>query len=372
MNGYPDQVYFFHQDRNSLSEDEPFNDIHLSDQTDAFSVTAGLVIDILNLHSGRWRNLHLNASAYTLKRFSSSTNPKQLVSLELGAHNVLPMPTREFMMESELNLTHLKLIDFPWTLINIRWDNITQATLSELTIDEGLEFLRQASGLEYYCVSMRKLRDLGLKNPIIHPRLCSLHLSTRGDLKYVLKEIDLPSLEEWTQNTNGRPPPMEAIRSFLWRSGYCLKVLHLYGLRCISEILETLLQEIPSLERIRLSFYSTYGVQDVMDDILTRIFYSVPECRTPTSFLPHLQVIECKTDNAPAPFSWGNIPKFYREGHRRSLKLRVFTHKSYITDQTAVQLLQLVNEGADLQIIDEATGGDLLENFKNRIHEQSV
>lgn len=106
-----------------------------------------------------------------------------------------------------------------------------------------------------------------------------------------------------------------------------------------------------------------------MDDIFTRIFYSVPEDRTPTSFLPRLQFIEFKLNNASAPFSWGYIPKFYRDGHRRSLTLRTFVHKSDITDQTAVQL---VNEGVNLQIIDEETGGDFLENFRNRMHEQGV
>ena len=369
----PLTIYFFHH---SSSEDELSNDIHPSHGTDAFLVTAGLAIDILNLHSGRWRNLHLNASAYILKRFSSSTDPKQLVSLELGAPNVLPLSTREFMMESELNLTHLKLINFPSTSINIRWDNITHATLSELTIDEGLNFLRQASSLEYYCVSMCALRDLGLTNPIVHPRLRSLHLSTKGDLNYVLKEINLPSLEEWTQNTNDTHTTLGAMQPFLWRSGYRLKVLNLYSLRYLSTVLETLLQEIPSLERIRLSFLSTHAVaKDIMDDILTRIFYSVPECRAPT-FLPHLQLIEYQINDGPysgpPPFSWDYIPKFYRDGHRRSLKLRVFTRQLKMTDQTAVQLLQLVNEGVDLQIIDETIGGDFLENFKNQIHEQGV
>jgi hypothetical protein len=197
------------------------------DRADAFSVTAGLAIDILNLHSGRWRNLHLTASADILECFSSSTDSKQLVSLELGAPNRLPLPTRKFMMDSELNLTHLKLIYFPLKLINIRRDNITHATFSELSIEEGLGFLWQASSLEYYCVSMYKRRNFRLTNPILHPRLRSLHLST-SHLKDVLKNIDLPSLEEWTQNTNSAEP-MAAMLSFLQRSGCCIKVLNLHG-----------------------------------------------------------------------------------------------------------------------------------------------
>lgn len=109
-----------------------------------------------------------------------------------------------------------------------------------------------------------------------------------------------------------------------------------------------------------------------MDDILIRIFESVPEDHTCEPFLPRLQFIECKMADPVAPFSWDYVPILYRNGHRRSLALRAFARKSHMTDETAAQLLQLVDEGVDLQIIDDFKGGNFLENFRNRMHEQEV
>lgn len=170
----PLTICFFHHCWNSSSEEDLPNDFK-THQTNAFEVVTGLAIDILRLHSGRRRNLHLTASLDIFKRFSGSAEPKQLISLELAAttvrHLLLPMP--EFMLESEFNLTHLKLINFPLTSINrdICWDNITHATLFELTTDEGFDFLRRAFSLKYYCVSMDKPPNIGLTSSILHPRL---------------------------------------------------------------------------------------------------------------------------------------------------------------------------------------------------------
>ena len=114
-----------------------------------------------------------------------------------------------------------------------------------------------------------------------------------------------------------------------------------------------------------------------MDKIVTRIFYSVPgdnisvEDRVHEFFLPHLQFIEVKMDNTGTPLSWASLLKSCREGHRRSITLRVLVRKSDLSDDLAVQLLQLTDEGVDLQIIDKVTG-DLLEDFRNRMHEQVV
>ena len=341
---------------------------------DLFKVATTLAIDILKLHSGRWRNLRLTASANLFECFPSSAEPKQLVSLELAVPvRKSELPTLEFMMESKLNLTHLKLTNFPLKSINVHWDNITHATFSMISIDEGLDFLRRAPSLEYYCASMCEQRDVSYQIPVLHSRLRSLDLSIpRSKHRCVLDVMHLPSLEEWTHDLCCDRLPVAAMLSFLKRSGCRIKALKLDNIRLPSKDLDTLLQEIPSLERVQVSYYSS-SEEGIMDDILTRIFYSVPEDHTPGgSFLPHLQFIECKTDTFVAPFSWGFIPKFYRHGHRRSLKLKAFARTSDIPDETALQLLQLVDEGVDLQIVDLTMVGDFLENFRKRISAQVI
>jgi hypothetical protein len=69
----------------------------------------------------------------------------------------------------------------------------------------------------------------------------------------------------------------------------------------------------------------------------------------------------------PTSFSWDRIPQLYLQGYRQSLTLKCAARSSDISDETAHRLLQLVDEGFDLQIPDEIETGDFLENFRNRM-----
>ncbi|KIM36372.1 hypothetical protein M413DRAFT_292316 [Hebeloma cylindrosporum] len=333
----------------------------------ALEVATGSAIDIINLHSGRWRFLHVTGSAGSIKRFASSTGHKQLISLEL-AGTLLLWPGANFITESELNLTHLKLSRFSFTDMNVRWDKITHATLSEVMLGKALEFLRRASNLEYYCISLSKRRELHFLDPVVHPRLRSVDL-WGPDFEILLSKITLPSLEEWTStqdiNDEHSLVPLAAMRSFFKRSRCRVKVLNLNSPILRSSDLDPLLQELPSLERLHLYFWMTEPDEDPrMDDILIRIFDSDPEDRTPEGFLPHLRFMECKT-GAPS-LSWDLLPVIIGHGRRRLLTLKVFAGESDISNQTAFELLRLEDEGLglDLQIIDVSTGGDILDLFR--------
>ena len=78
-------------------------------------------------------------------------------------------------------------------------------------------------------------------------------------------------------------------------------------------------------------------------------------------FLPCLQFMECTT-----PFSWDHILQLYQLGHRHSLTLKFPTNISQTNKETAVELLNFVEEGAKFQIFDDSVGGDFLENFRKR------
>jgi len=374
----PLTIYFFpYDDFLDLSGDDipDYN----SRWSDALDPTANLVINLLKMHSGRWRNLHLRASPAILERFSCSTELEQLVSLELANTIKEVTPSLKFMMESELNLTHLKLVHLPLISINVRWDNITHATISPITIDEGLDFLRRAPSLEYYCVYMHGRHDnddIGFINPIIHPQLRSLKLSTSS--KKFLGTINLPSLQEWTQDLRGGTLPLEAMLSFLKRSRCPLKVLNLNASPRRSADFRCLLEVLPSLEGLCLSFSRALNSATLMNDILIRIFRSAPGSSDTSvdaalgSFLPNLQFLECRTrsTHAPSPLSWDRIPQLYFQGHRRSLTLKCAATNSHISDETALRLLQLVDEGFDLQIPDATQNGDFLKNFRNRMRKE--
>ena len=140
--------------------------------------------------------------------------------------------------------------------------------------------------------------------------------------------------------------------SLLKRSGCCLKMLNLSG---TSYDLFILLQAIPSLERLQLK----YQPNDVLHDVFDRIFRSpvdgsiIPLGDTPhETFLPRLQFMEYAK-----PFSWDRVPQLYRQGRRHSLTLKFSTNSTQISDETAMELLKLVDEGAKFQILDTFDGG---------------
>ena len=86
------------------------------------------------------------------------------------------------------------------------------------------------------------------------------------------------------------------------------------------------------------------------------------------SFLPHLQFMECSTlDTGAAPFSWDRIPDLYRLGHRGSLTLKSTIDTSQTRDETAIELLKLVDEGAKFLISESSGGGDFLQNLRKRM-----
>ena len=337
-----------------------------------------VVIEVINSHSGRWRNLHLDVSGDIPERLCGSIRPNQLRFLELGIDGET-LATPKFTMKSKPFPTQLTLDNFSPTSIDIGWDNITRAVLFNLNANECLDVLRRTPTLEY-CLAEPwddawgdATVNLGTT---IHPHLRSLDISYGGTT--FLDAINVPSLEEWIHNTEGAPLPLAAMVSLIQRSGCCLKILNLKHISELPDDLFILFQAMLSLEHLQLHFRSVRNPQGVMDDILARIFNSppansaIPEETFSKTFLPRLQFMEIRT-LATAPFSWNHLPQLYRQGHCRSLTLKSAAKESHISDDTALELLKLTDEGVDLQILDTTTraGGDFLENFRKKIRSLS-
>jgi hypothetical protein len=370
--GIRPMTIFFHHSRFS-EESEVHEDSSDESTAETLASVTGLVIDVINLHSGQWQNLHLHVSADISERLCGSIQPSQLLYLELGIDGGTS-PTPKFVMKSKPFPTQLTLTEFPPTTIDIGWDNITRAMLWDLTANECLEVLQRAPALKYCRAQLLDDAMDNLGTNILQRRLRSLNSSCNGT--QFLEAINVPSLEEWTHNTRGNPLPVTAMVSLLKRSGCCLKILNLQNISAPPNDLSNLFQAMPSLERLELHCWSVLNANGVMDDILARIFNSpsvnstIPlEDARRESFLPCLQFIECTTGHNTAPFSWNHIPQLYRQGHRRSLTLKSTAKESHISDEIALELLKLTDEGVDLQILDATTGahGDFLENFRKKI-----
>jgi hypothetical protein len=370
----PLTILFHHSGCSEESEDSPSYNDFLDESTDETSASVGdLVIEIINSHSGRWRNLHLDVGSDIPERLCGSIQPSQLLFLELGIDGG-NSPTPKFVMKSKPFPTQLALINFPPTTIDIGWDNITRAILCDLTADECLQVLQRAPLLQYCLAEFWDHPTVNPGTTILHRGLRSLNSSYSGT--QFLEAINVPSLEEWTHNTKGDPLPVTVMVSLLKRSGCCLKILNLQNISAPPDDLSNLFQAMPSLERLELHFWWVKNADGVMDNILARIFNS-PSDNSPISsedasresFLPYLQLMECTTSCGTAPFSWNHIPQLYRQGHRHSLTLKSAAKESHISDETALQLLKLIDEGVDLQILDTTTRprGDFLENFRKKV-----
>jgi len=358
---------------------EPLSEDKFSDRQvfrlNTSKVATRLAIKALNSCSGRWQNLNIEAVADIFEHFSGDIQPNQLVNLHLNARSDDSQPLPNFMMESELIPTQLVLIDFPLTSVNVCWDGITHLTLRNTGIysDDFIDVLQRAPRLEYYNISIPQQPEVTFSKHILHPRLRSLKLDDwiqdflkPSCMEGFLEAVTLPSLEEWTQRLNGIRLPL-TILSLLERSGCHLKVLHLKHIPNDPEGLNTLLQAIPSLEHIKLSF-AEYGfdVRPIMDDFLTRIF-NPAEDPALDSFLPRLRSIHYISrvthTQEVGEFPWDRIPQLYRQTCRQSLALKSSADFPRISDETARQLLLLIDEGVDLQIIDPIYGGNILEGF---------
>ena len=367
----PLTIFFHHSGCSEESEDSSSFD-EFSDKSTAETLDSAtdLVIQVISLHSGRWRNLHLDVGADILERLCGSMQPDQLLYLDLDI-NEESLPMQKFVMKSKPFPTQLKLTNVSPTSIDIGWDNITHANLSFVNTKECLELLRRVHALEHCLENFWDHSTDNLGTTTLHRRLRSLNSSYTGTR--FLEVINVPSLEEWIHNTQGDSLPVAAMVSLLKRSGCCLNILNLQNILSPPDNLSLLM---PSLERLKLHFWSVKNADGVMDDILARILNSPfgnstisLEDASRDFFLPRLQFMECKTSCGTAPISWNHIPRLYRQGHRRSLTLKSSAGKSHISDETALELLKLTDEGVNLQILDKTTkvGGDFLENFRKKI-----
>jgi len=382
LNSYEDQSDDENDNENENDNDNDNDNEFTSDDSmvDTLEVATASVIKVLISRCGQWRNLYLKVDADILECFSGRTRLMQLFALQVVLTGE-KRPTQKFIMESKPK--HLGLTNLPLTLIDIGRDNITHATLNRLTVDDCIEFLQRAPDLEHYRVHLadRDFTSIRFDTPILHSQLRSFHISTRHPTANLLNIFTLPSLEEWSQNVIAGAIPVMPMLSLFERSKCCLKVLNLDTIQMPSEDLNILLQAIPSsLESLRLTFWDALDNCAVMDSILTRILHPAPaggsnilaEDAMPEPLLPHLQFIECTAHFQGPLLPWDRIPQLYCQSNRRSLVLKSTVLDDEIRDETALQLLQLVDEGVDLQILDQTTGNNFLENFRNRMHKQSL
>jgi len=153
------------------------------------------------------------------------------------------------------------------------------------------------------------------------------------------------------------------MKSLFEYSSFSLKNLTMTGDRDEYEKVHNLLRFLPSLEvlELRCWFYYSRPPTGELLDLLCESSSESP------SFLPRLRNLNL---GFSFPFSLECIPRIFASSHRQSLRLKIDYKRdisgAHMTNERADQLLELVDQGFDLTVIQGSNVDILRERRVNR------
>jgi len=318
------------------------------------------VINTLNKHSARWRDIHFEIPAKHLHLFSGSSQGNILRRLVLSH----PFPWDKvsiFSMKSKPSPTDLTLRKFDLSYVNILWDNLTVASIYNLGVDECFELIRRAPLLETLRLQLINPSSNIFTVPntrIVHPHLHSLELSgirTETVVAELLDSLSLPSLEQWEWTRIISSFPLDNMISFVGCCSSRLKALTISIDGLDHHQVITFLSHLSSLEFLNLRAATPTDESKFLNLL----------CASTQSplFLPHLQSLEFVCGLS---FSWQSLLQIFAVPRWKTLRVKINTWILHLNnDETTKLLLELVEEGIDLSIInDDKT--DLLQEYKEK------
>jgi len=222
------------------------------------------VINILNDHSARWRDVHFRLPPPHLNRLCGSFPGNILRRLVLSGptHSYWDLPDASDLtssMKSKPCPTHLTLRAFSIISVDVFWNFITVASLNMIGADECTEFLRRCPLLESLVLSRINLSSGAF--PCSKTRIHCLHLRSFELSKIfhelmvteILNSMCLPALERWTQWYT--PFVLDSMISLARCSSFCLKEFKISGGADAYENVHNLLHHLSSLEVLQLEFW---------------------------------------------------------------------------------------------------------------------
>jgi len=318
-----------------------------------------LIIDILNRHSERWKNMDLDfdVDTYTQK-FHGSSELSNLRHLSFNdAVSGLDLPP----WLTEIRPTYLTLLSFhlSFTRFNVSWNNITHIILQYTDAITCVDVAKKAHRLQVFrlcaiCTSPEEqiyVHRPSLRSLEFDEQSCPLPVPVAQIIDY----MELPCLEEWSYMGKLWRIPLVSLLSLLDRSSCHLKVVKISALdpSCIDDF-RAFLEAIPSLEHLSFSLGQSNS-QSTLNNILDRLCNAPPSSTSTTEsasqLLPHMRTIDIGANSVP--FSWNRVPAIFRSPNRGSLSMKfafLNIHTERIEDVVAHQLVQLVDEGRNLCI----------------------
>jgi hypothetical protein len=334
---------------------------------------ASPVINILNEHSGRWHKLFLYIPAPLVRRFCGTSPPRNLCDLHvIGDYRRVPAI---FKMRSRPSPTHLTISQFPISTFDINWDNLTFLKMTFTVFDGCIEAIRQAPLLEIFFISLCRMDFLPSipKITVRHIRLRTLKLLNFPFelLCSFLDVLELPSLQAYHHQAWGLDIAADNITSLLNRSRVNLKQLTLELHRPQGEYIKKLLNAVPCLQHLHLQICCIANAC-----VIHELFEMLSESSLPPilvgdipGFLPSLQSLTIYTSGMSF---WECIPRLFSSPHRKRLRLEVIKLSIEIDKDTLRTILRLVDDGANIRILEGLGRLDYLQQFRGNSREANI
>ncbi|KDR78752.1 hypothetical protein GALMADRAFT_244302 [Galerina marginata CBS 339.88] len=333
----------------------------------------GPMIEFINQHSSRWKELHLTVPPRFVSRFCGDSGGAPVLHT-LKLQYMLPNLFCDIPDKNPFSLKHGKPMPSNVSIsyfcsrgVDIEWGYITHLFLGSISLTECISVLKSAPRLIHYALS-----DVSIPSspphrphkPIVHQVLRELDVSTnfRCWVGLFFEAVTLPGLESISMclQKNDVRLSTDAFISLVKRSCADLKSLSIsYKASGQPQELHRLLRSTPSL--LHFNLQGTSG--DLFDHFCHLLADSPLDKNDPDiadPFLPTLESI-CFTPTGVNPFnSWDLLPDILdiHYLHRRPIrKVQIATKRSryepfgppeLITRDSVIRFLELIHAGVTL------------------------
>ena len=193
------------------------------------------VIEALNMHSGRWCDVHLELPRDYIAALRGTSAPNSLCKLSFSNSDVSdPDDTfLKFKMNINPSPTTFEISGFYLTNVEMCWDNLVHLTLKYISFDGVLKVIRDAPLLETCSLQTIVPSDGGIPTTsgtiVHHPQIRALALSSLVTEVFteLLNSLELPFLESCQLTSYSDALPVDPVISFIKRSACGLKTFRL-------------------------------------------------------------------------------------------------------------------------------------------------
>jgi len=335
-----------------------------SERAQTHSVVYHEVINILNEQSARWYDMHFDLPPRHLRYLHGSDSQGNILhrlvlcnrcpSFRDSDFSTFSMKSKPIPRDLTLQMVGLRHVD-------IIWSNLTVASVDYIGVDECFELIRRVPLLEN--LSLCRIYASSLFSPIpdtriVLPRLHSLELSRIAEKNVVARILDsvcLPSLKQWIHDQPSFP--LDNMIPFIRCLSSHLKIFKITVDESDYHRVTELLCLLSSIEFLKLR-NPTYRPGDELLHML---------CASSQSplFLPQLQSLEFVCEfHSP----WKSLHHIFTLSYRQTLRVKIDSRFNFllrkIKDESMAILLELVEKGFDLIVVQSHGQIDLLQKYK--------